>query len=155
MDNSTKEKFDKMAKCVINQYDVYKPLPTFHVDGLLTQGENIADNAGIRAAYNAFQAHQNFYGKDDLLPDDELSQFSHEQLFFLAFGRVWCGPPRDLEKQIDLLLTNVHAPPNFRIFGTLQNFPAFRSAFNCPVGTPYAPKDDNRCNVWASEVKQN
>ncbi|CAD5213279.1 unnamed protein product [Bursaphelenchus xylophilus] len=150
MDPESRSKFDKMAQCVIDEYDGFRPLENLHVDGKATQGENIADNGGIRAAYNAFQAHLEMNGQDPRLPGD-FHAFSHEQLFFIAFARTWCeATPKDdaLQRQ---LLVDPHSPSKYRVFGTVQNFPAFRSAFNCPVGARYAPKD--HCKVWASAVK--
>lgn len=57
----------------------------------------------IRAAYNAFEAHQNYWGPDARLPDNNLDAFTPEQLFFLGFARVWCeiNPPVErLQKQV-------------------------------------------------------
>src|SRR5450755_3179497 len=47
--------FTERAKAVIAQYSAYEPLPGLHINGELTQGENIADIGGIKIAYAAFQ----------------------------------------------------------------------------------------------------
>ena len=47
--------YDKRRKAVVDQYSVYAPLPGQHVNGELTQGENIADIGGLKLAYAAFQ----------------------------------------------------------------------------------------------------
>uniref|UniRef100_A0A8R1UW65 Peptidase n=1 Tax=Pristionchus pacificus TaxID=54126 RepID=A0A8R1UW65_PRIPA len=150
MDDNSTVSFTKMAKCVVDEYSNFCPLnaPLPCVDGDQTQGENIADNGGIQAAYKAFKAYEALNGPDPLLPGD-LSLFNSDQLFFIGFAQVWCQSPPD---DIDLLaqiLVDPHSPSQYRVLGTVQNIPAFQKAFNCPAGSPYAPID--HCNVWTSE----
>lgn len=47
-------------------------------------GENIADNGGLKAAYNAYIRTENF-DEDDVFP---LSNMTHRQLFFVSFAQV-------------------------------------------------------------------
>ena len=45
----TIEKFRGQAKCIIDQYDKYKlPGIDLTINGRMTQGENIADNGGLK-----------------------------------------------------------------------------------------------------------
>lgn len=141
LDKVSQVGFNKMASCIINQYTKFP----YHRNGKLTQTEDIADGAGLRAAYNAFQAEQALHGTQPRLPHDKLQHLTHEQLFFITFARTWCtqlkvSPP-----------VEEHSPPLYRIKGTLQNTPAFQGAYNCPIGSEYAPKE--HCDVWASEVE--
>ncbi|GMT23832.1 hypothetical protein PFISCL1PPCAC_15129, partial [Pristionchus fissidentatus] len=148
MDDNSTTSFTEMAQCVVDEYTKFCPVGTDCVDGGQTQGENIADNGGIQAAYKAFKAYEALNGPDPLLPGD-FSVFSADQLFFLGFAQVWCQFPPDqayLERQI---LVDPHSPSLYRVLGTVQNIPAFQKAFNCPVGSVYAPKE--HCNVWTSE----
>ena len=50
--NRTIAEFRGAAQCIIDQYDNYT-LDPYHlqIDGRLTQGENIADNGGLKQAY--------------------------------------------------------------------------------------------------------
>lgn len=46
MDEASQRGFDEMAQCVVDEYARFEPLPGMHIDGIMTQGENIADNGG-------------------------------------------------------------------------------------------------------------
>ena len=51
----TKEKYVKKAECIIKQYGNYSlPELGLNLNGINTQGENIADNGGIKEAYRAY-----------------------------------------------------------------------------------------------------
>lgn len=56
------------------------------MNGVTTQGENIADNGGMRQAFLAYKKYVAENGPDQRLPG--LQQFSPEQLFFLGFANV-------------------------------------------------------------------
>jgi len=55
--------------------------------GKQTLGENIADNGGLKSAYNAFRQWSVEHGSEPLLPG---LHFSHNQLFFIAFAQASC-----------------------------------------------------------------
>ncbi|EYC39773.1 hypothetical protein Y032_0641g1028, partial [Ancylostoma ceylanicum] len=155
MDNSSTIGFRDMADCVVKQYGNFCPLdkgkygPAACLDGDMTQGENIADNGGIRSAFRAYRNYINLHGPDPQLPDDLLQDFTSDQLFFLSFAQTWCEVGRGEAAMLSQLLRDVHSPSKYRVWGTMQNFPAFKDAFHCP-STSYAP--DKHCNVWVSEL---
>ena len=53
---------------------------------MLTQGENIADNGGVRQAFKAYKAYVKDNGKEPRLPG--LARYTPEQLFFISFANV-------------------------------------------------------------------
>lgn len=134
-------KFTQLTQCFINQYGKFKYFG-LHVNGKLTLGENIADNGGIGQAYRAYHAYVKANGPEPTLPGVPLT---NDQLFFVAFARVWCGK-ETARSGISLVLTNPHSPHKYRVLGTLRNSKDFAKAFNCPAGSPMNPT--NKCKIW-------
>ena len=108
-----------------------------------TQGENIADNGGVREAFEAYKLYVAANGVEPKLPG--LEKFTSEQLFFLGWANNWCASvtPQFLQNQIQ---TDVHSPYNFRVIGPLANNADFVSQFKCPVGSPM--NRANKCVLW-------
>ncbi|MGE5148903.1 MAG: M13 family metallopeptidase, partial [Rhodospirillaceae bacterium] len=50
-----RERFEARTKRMIQQYDAYSPIEGYHVNGALTLGENVADNAGLAMALRAYR----------------------------------------------------------------------------------------------------
>lgn len=137
----TGKKFDAKVQCVIDQYSKFSPIPGVHVNGKLTQGENIADMGGIK---NSFSALSTLLGKAVNDPSI-VPKLSRGQLFFVAFAQGWCTKASDAYYRLHAA-TDPHSPPMFRVLGPLMNLPAFSTTFNCPAGSPMNPPD--RCEVW-------
>ncbi|XP_015776137.1 PREDICTED: endothelin-converting enzyme 1-like [Acropora digitifera] len=143
--NKSIEAFKNKTACLVKQYSGYK----FHgknLKGSQTLGENIADNGGIK---QAFQAYQNWKKRSRKgIPEPPLpglEKFSNEQIFFLGFAQIWCSKFRD-EAAISQINYGVHSPGKFRVIGSLSNFDEFSKAFGCKKGSPMNP--DKKCSVW-------
>ena len=138
------DEYNKRRKAVVDQYSAYEPLPGMHVNGELTQGENIADIGGLKLAYAALQKaldkHPEERGKkiDGLTP---------EQRFFLSFAAIWRSKIRDEDQKLRLT-TDPHSPAQFRVNGPLTNMPEFQKAFNVPDGAAMVRPPDKRVNIW-------
>lgn len=73
------------AQCIIDQYGNFtEPNVDLNLNGINTQGENIADNGGIKEAYLAYQKH----GKKVRLPGLD---YSTDQLFWISAAQTWCA----------------------------------------------------------------
>lgn len=103
------------------------------IKGQQTQGEDIADNGGLKQAFYVswiylfimgevlhFKAYQkwseNHKKVDKHLPG--LSKYSAEQMFFISFGYMWCDKQTDQAAKGQVLL-DVHSPARFRQIFTL------------------------------------
>ncbi|XP_022090145.1 membrane metallo-endopeptidase-like 1 [Acanthaster planci] len=131
--------FKAKAQCIINQYsDFVMPENNKNLDGVKTEGENIADNGGLREAYKAYIDHKSEHPR---LPGIELT---NKQMFFLSFSQLWCSvyTPAGADNAIE----NEHSPGRYRVIGPLQNNEIFHAAFNCPAGSYMNP--DVKCRVW-------
>ena len=63
---AAKAKYDERKQCIIKQYSEYPVQEvngSMSLNGKLTQGENIADNIGLRAAFAAYRASQTWEGR--------------------------------------------------------------------------------------------
>ncbi|CAH2106177.1 unnamed protein product [Euphydryas editha] len=142
--DSAIEAFHQHAQCLIDQYGQYVvPEVSMKLDGVNTQGENIADNGGVKQAFHAYQHWLRHHdAADETLPG---LNHTHSQLFFLNFAQVWCGAMRP-EAMRNKLKTAVHSPGRFRVIGTLSNSQDFAREFRCPPGSPMNPI--HKCSVW-------
>lgn len=142
-EKETKDKFIEKTKCIIYQYGNYSvPEVNLNLNGINTQGENIADNGGIKEAYYAYKQWVKDNGEEKPLPS---LPFSTLQLFWLSAANVWCGKyrPETLKLRI---LTGAHSPAQFRVNGPFSNLPEFAVDWKCAADTKLNPK--KRCSVW-------
>ena len=116
-----------------------------HINGRLTLGENIADNAGMQLAYAAWQRRAGGLDARTLMDAMQPRLESEAQLFFLAFASDWCQKVRPEFAHL-ALLTDVHSPAEVRVNGALQNMQQFADAYHCPPDKPMTPK--HKCSLY-------
>ena len=139
-----RERFEQQTRRLAAQYDAYRPLPGYHVNGALTIGENVADNAGLAIAVRAYRLAR--HG----CPAPVIDGFSGEQRLFLSFAQIWREKLRDAAR-IERLKVDPHSPGQFRADGTLRNQSSFVAAFEVEPGEPmYLPKDE-RISLWQTD----
>jgi putative endopeptidase len=135
------KRFKQRAQKIINQYNGYIAIDTLHLNGELTEGENIADNGGLAIAYAAFK--KTAQGK----ANEKINGFTPDQRFFLAAAQLWKVKTRP-ERLRMLTLTNPHSAPMWRVNGPVSNTPGFYEAFNVqPTDSMYRP-DSLRVKIW-------
>ena len=81
--------FEASSAQLVAQYDAYKPFPDLAVKGQQTLGENIADVAGLAAAYDAY--HRSLGGK----PAPAVQGLTGDQQFFISFAQSWRAKIRE------------------------------------------------------------
>ena len=70
--NATVEAFRRRTQCIIDQYSSYKlEEVNLNVNGRMTQGENIADNGGLKQAFRAYRKWVSRHGEEPLLPGNK------------------------------------------------------------------------------------
>ena len=134
-------KFKERSGAIVKQYSEYEPLPGVHVNGELTQGENIADIGGVKIAYAALQ--KALAGK----PQEKIDGFTPEQRFFLGFAQIWRSVQRDEDLRL-MVNTNPHSPARYRVNGPLSDLVEFQKAFNLPDNCPMVRPADKKVNIW-------
>jgi predicted metalloendopeptidase len=142
----TKTRYLDKAQCIINQYGAYHlPEVGESVNGVNTQGENIADNGGLKEAYRAYNEWVNEHGSERLLPG--LQESTPNQMFWVSAANVWCSKFRPQAMKLKVL-TGVHSPDPFRVKGPMTNMGEFSSDWNCPSGSNMNPNPEAKCKVW-------
>ncbi|HEY5337629.1 MAG TPA: M13 family metallopeptidase [Rhizomicrobium sp.] len=137
-----KKNFQAKTDAIAKQYDQYEPLPGIHIKGKLTNGENIADIAGLVIAHKAY--HIALGGK----PAPVLNGMTGDQRFYIAYSQSW----REIRSEGTTraqLLSNPHSPASFRVNGVVRNDNGWYAAFpQIKAGDKYYLPPDQRVPVW-------
>ncbi len=128
--------FKAAAAALAAQYSAYRPFPDLALNGELTLSENLADLAGVAAAYDAFKASR---------PADGES-LQADQAFFLGYAKSWRGKAREAAER-QQIVTDGHAPSAYRS-ATVRNLDAWYRAFDVRPGQALYLAPDQRVRVW-------
>ncbi|HEX8946269.1 MAG TPA: M13 family metallopeptidase [Gemmatimonadaceae bacterium] len=130
------------AQKVVDQFNAYIQVDTFHVNGKLTLGENIADYGGLLTAYDALQHRLARNGRPG-----NIEGFTPEQRYFIAYAQTWRTHSRP-ESMKNRVTVDPHAPERWRVNGPLSNIAAFASAFGCKPGDPMVRAPNLIPHIW-------
>ncbi|XP_061400137.1 neprilysin-4-like [Musca vetustissima] len=145
-DSNSDRQFKKRSECLIHQYKDFIYAGQ-HLSEMPNQDENIADNSGVRLAYNAY-----LYWYDNSKEMERnlesfpgMDEFNYRQLFFTSYGYLWCS---DFYSKLrsTMMAIDIHVPDKFRVLGPLSNFAEFSKEFNCPVGSKMNP--EKKCEIY-------
>lgn len=134
--------FAKLSARIVSQYDGYIQVDTFHVNGALTEGENIADNGGVLTGYDALERALERDGRPGLIEG-----YTPEQRFFIGFAQSFRGHERD-ESLRTRVTTDPHSPDRWRVNGPVSNSVAFAKAFGCKEGDPMVRPRTEVPDIW-------
>jgi predicted metalloendopeptidase len=133
-------RFELLTEPLVNQFSGYHPLPDLAVNGKLARSENIADLAGLAAAFDAYRSTLG----DRVTDRDYVRRQDRE--FFLGFAQSWRSKASEagMRKQI---ATDIHAPDNYRI-ATVRNLDAWYDAFDVKPGQRLYLEPGARVRIW-------
>jgi putative endopeptidase len=134
------EHFTAAGAALAAQFDTYRPFPDLAVNGKQTLSENIADVAGLLAAYDAY--HLSLGGK----PDEVKDGLTGDQRFFISFGQSWRSKVRDAQLRREIA-TDGHAPEQYRA-DTARNLDGWYDAFSVQPPQKLFLSPDKRVRVW-------
>jgi endothelin-converting enzyme/putative endopeptidase len=132
--------FRASTEALVKQYDAYAPFPDLQLNGRQTLGENIADAAGLQAAYDAF--HASLHGQ----PASVVNGLTGDQQFFLAFAQNYASVERESALRAQIL-SDPHSPGRYRA-ATVRNLDAWYEAFDVKPGDALYLAPDQRVHLW-------
>ena len=135
------EEFAKRASGLIFQFNDYKPLPGYSINGKATLGENIADLGGLVVGLETFKKTDTY--KKNLLMQGQ----TPIQRFFLGFSLSWLEKRKD-ESLRTQLVSDFHSPPSYRVNGPFVNVDEFYSAFAIKTDDKIYRPDSIRVKIW-------
>ena len=132
--------FNAVAARLVAQYDSYKPFPDLALNGKQTLAENIADDAGLAAAYDAYKA--SLKG----LTAPEQDGFNGDQQFYIAFAQSWAAKLRDSALRNEVM-TDTHSPDHWRVFEVRNQDPWYK-AFDVKPDEKLYLAPNERVQIW-------
>jgi len=125
----------------VKQFNQYNPVDSLHINGELTQGENIADLGGLVMGYQAFQKTKQYKN------NEVIAGKTPNERFFLGFGLAWMINMRP-EAIANQVKSDEHSPAKYRVIGTLSNIPEFYKTFGVKQGDKMWRPDSLMVRIW-------
>lgn len=137
-----RQQFEARTGKIVAQFNGYEVLEGININGSLTQGENIADLAGLTMAYYAY-----IHAKEGQDINLEIKGYTWQQRFFLGWAQVWAQniSEKELRKRI---ITDSHSPGEYRVRGPLANMPEFWEAWGCGTGQGMVAPEAVQVKIW-------
>lgn len=132
--------FHASAQALAAQFSRYHPFPDLALNGEQVLSENIADLAGLNAAYDAYRMANG--GREG----PAMQGFTGDQQFFLAFAQSWRTKIREAALR-QRVITDGHAPPEYRA-DTVRNLDPWYPAFDVKPGQKLYLPPEERVRIW-------
>lgn len=134
-------RFNELAEKLAAQFDKIVVVKDLHANGHLTLGENIADQGGLRVAFDAFKKTRQ--GQSG----EKIDGFTPEQRFYLSYGRIWAENITE-EAEYQQTKSDPHSLGRWRVNATLRNIDDFFRVFNLgPDAKMWLPENE-RAVIW-------
>ena len=139
--NEDKTKFTQKTKMIVKQFNDYVAIDKLHINGELTQGENIADLGGVVMGLEAFKNTKQYKN------NEMIAGLNPSQRFFLGYALGWMQNirPEAISNQVK---SNEHSPAKWRVLGPLSNMPEFYKAFGVKKGDKMWRAEDQIVKIW-------
>uniref|UniRef100_A0A7E4VTN0 Neprilysin n=1 Tax=Panagrellus redivivus TaxID=6233 RepID=A0A7E4VTN0_PANRE len=125
--------FSEKKDCFIKQYD------DEGVNGRNSVTENMADNAGLKTAFDAYKLWLEEHPDEVEMKMPGFGEYTNEQMFYISWANNWCGL---VDEETAKLVHDPHLPSNIRSKVAVRNSAELNSAFNCPKNTA------KTCRLW-------
>ena len=132
--------FREASQALVRQYSAYEPFTGLRLNGELTLGENIADLAGLAAAYDAY--HASLGGR----PAPVINGLTGDQRFFLGYANAHRESTREAALR-NLIAADGHSPGRYRV-ETVRNLDAWYRAFDVRSGQAMYLPPEQRVRIW-------
>lgn len=135
------ERFTAAAEKLAAQFDQITVVGDLKANGHLTLGENIADQGGLRIAFDAFKTTQQYQQAK------ATDGFTPAQRFYLSYGRIWAEHITE-EAIYQQTKSDPHSLGCNRVNATLRNIDTFYEAFGVKEGDKMWLAPADRAIVW-------
>ncbi len=132
-------RFQAAAAPLVDQFSSYHPFPDLAVNGKLSETENVADLAGLNAAFDAYRATLGSRAGDKAYVKQQ------DREFFIAFAQSYRAQIG--EKSMRSQAVSDHAPEPYRAF-TVRNLDAWYDAFDVQPGQRLYLEPKARARIW-------
>lgn len=134
-------RFHEKTEMIVRQFNKYVAVDTLHINGSLTQGENIADLGGVMMGYEVFKKRPQYLNKEII------AGLNPDQRFFLGYAYAWMinMRPESIANQVK---SNEHSPAKYRVNGPLSDIAAFYETFGVKEGDAMWLPEGMRVKIW-------
>lgn len=141
---ASRAEFERRTQGLVDQFNVYEPIPGSRINGRQNLGENIGDLGGLSIAH---EAYRRFIAEKQGGNAPVVDGLTGDQRFFLAWAQMWRNRVLADEQRRRILVDN-HSPGEFRVNGIVRNVDAWYEAFGVKPGDKLYLPAEHRVRIW-------